>query len=180
MEPGTVPRRASVALIVRLSEPDLELLFIERPVSPSDPWSGHMAFPGGHRDPGEDDLSAAIREAMEEVGIDLLAGGMLLGRLDDIQPVRGGPQLAVAAFVFAVPADTVDRPYPPEVAQALWIPLRHLTDPRAAAEHLHILEGGDRRTFPGVSYNGHVIWGLTYRMLMQFLEVARMAGYESR
>lgn len=178
--PGTVARRAAVSLIVRPSEPDLDLLFIQRPISPTDPWSGHIAFPGGHRNAGEDDLGAAIRETEEEVGIDLLGNGVLLGRLDDIQPIRGGPQLAVAAFVFAAPAGTVDRPSPVEVAQSLWIPIRHLADPRSAAEHLHILEQGDRHRFPAVSYDGHVIWGLTYRMLIQFLEIARMAEQVAR
>lgn len=28
----------------------VELLFIQRPHNPRDPWSGQVAFPGGHRD----------------------------------------------------------------------------------------------------------------------------------
>lgn len=152
---------------------EVEILLIERPHSPEDPWSGHMAFPGGRQEGGEDHVETAIREALEEVGLDLAASGKLIGRLDDIRPARGGPQIAVAAFVFAVPATARIDPSPAEVASALWIPLGHLIDPACAAEHLHPLPGGGRMRFPAVTYHGHVIWGLTYRMLMQFLEIAR-------
>lgn len=172
-------QRAAVALLVRTSRPDLEILFIERPVSPTDPWSGHIAFPGGRRSGEEDDHRTAVRETMEEVGIDLDTVGRYLGRLDDIQPSRGGPRLAVAAVVFAVPEDVEVKPDPREVAGVLWIPITHLADPEAAAEHLVVLDRGEHVAFPAIAYHGRVIWGLTYRMLMQFLELARMAEKES-
>lgn len=171
-------QRAAVALLVRRAHPDLEILFIERPVSPTDPWSGHIAFPGGRRSGDEDDHQTAVRETMEEVGIDLEVVGQHLGRLDDIQPSRGGPRLAVAALVFAVPNDVEVRPQPREVASVLWIPVTHLADPEAAAEHLVVLERGEPVSFPAIAYHGHAIWGLTYRMLMQFLELVRMAEKE--
>jgi 8-oxo-dGTP pyrophosphatase MutT (NUDIX family) len=172
-------QRAAVSLIVRTADPHLEILFIERPISPTDPWSGHIAFPGGRRSGEEDDRNTAVRETLEEVGIDLIEVGTYLGRLDDIQPARGGPRLAVAALVFAVPEDVVVRPQPREVARVMWIPVSHLADPQAAAEHLLVLERGEQLSFPAVAYHGHVIWGLTYRMLMQFLEIVRMADKEA-
>lgn len=171
--------RAAVAVVVRTTHPDLEILFIERPISPNDPWSGHIAFPGGRRSGDEEDRETAIRETLEEVGIDLPAVGSYLGRLDDIQPSRGGPRLAVAALVFAVPKDVLVRPQPREVARVIWIPVGHLADPQAAVEHLLVLDRGEQLSFPAIAYHGHVIWGLTYRMLMQFLELVRMADKES-
>lgn len=171
-------QRAAVALVLRTDQSGLELLFIERPVSPTDPWSGHIAFPGGRRSADEEDAETAMRETLEEVDIDLRANGTLLGRLDDLQPTRGGPQIAVAAFVFAVPGDTAVRPHPREVAQTFWIPIQHLADPRAAAEHLYVPDQGEHLSFPAIAYHGHLIWGLTYRMLTQFLEIARMAMKE--
>jgi hypothetical protein len=51
---------------------DPELLFIKRATRVGDKWTGHVALPGGKRDPeDEDDQVTAMREAMEEVGIDL-------------------------------------------------------------------------------------------------------------
>jgi hypothetical protein len=51
---------------------DPELLFIKRAARIGDKWNGHVALPGGKRDPEDrDDEVTAAREAMEEVGIDL-------------------------------------------------------------------------------------------------------------
>lgn len=173
IEPDPNVVRASVALLVRPGGSDLDVLLIERPQSPDDPWSGHMALPGGRRQGDEAPLATAIRETHEEVGVDLLANGMLIGRLDDVHPSRGGPQIAVAPFVFAVPGEITIAPDPREVASAVWIPLAHLADPASAAEHLHVLPGGGRLRFPALAYDHHVIWGLTYRMLIQFLGIVR-------
>jgi 8-oxo-dGTP pyrophosphatase MutT (NUDIX family) len=170
-----VVQRASVALLVRPRPLDLEILLIERPQSPTDPWSGHMALPGGRRAPGEAPLDTAIRETREEVGIDPVAAGVVIGRLDDVSPARGGPQIAVSPFVFAVGPDAVEQPDPREVASTLWIPLGHLADPAAAAEHLYIPPGGHQLRFPALLYHHHVIWGLTYRMLIQFIGITRVA-----
>lgn len=55
---------------VRAGDP--EALFIKRTSRKGDRWGGHVALPGGGRDPeDEDDQATAIRETMEEVGLDL-------------------------------------------------------------------------------------------------------------
>lgn len=162
-----------MALLVRPAPHDLEILLIQRPLSERDPWSGHMALPGGRREGDEDALTTAIRETREEVGVDLERDGMLIGRLDEVSPSRGGPQIAVAPFVFAVPPETAVVPDPAEVADTVWIPIRHLADPASAAEHLYLLPGGESLRFPALAYHGYVIWGLTHRMLIQFLGIVR-------
>lgn len=49
-----------------------EALFIKRASRVGDRWTGHVALPGGRRDPEDvDDRAAAIREASEEIGLDL-------------------------------------------------------------------------------------------------------------
>lgn len=51
---------------------DPEILFIKRATRTGDKWNGHVALPGGKRDPEDaDDAVTAMREAAEEVGIDL-------------------------------------------------------------------------------------------------------------
>src|SRR6185295_3323821 len=64
--------RAAVAAILRESATDLEALLIRRAEREDDPWSGHMAFPGGRRGAADRDIEeTARRETLEEIGLDL-------------------------------------------------------------------------------------------------------------
>ncbi|HET6231846.1 MAG TPA: CoA pyrophosphatase [Longimicrobiaceae bacterium] len=169
--PHTPAPRAAVALLLRPAGDDLELLLIRRADRAGDPWSGHMALPGGRAEPADADSRAtAARETREEVGIDVEAGGEWLGALDELYPRSGAPSIVVAPHVFAVPASTEAVPNH-EVAEALWIPLAELAHPEAATEYVYRMEGGGSRSFPAYGARGNVVWGLTYRMLSQFLEL---------
>lgn len=174
--PAPPPALASVALVVRPEGSGLEMLLIRRATAPGDPWSGHMALPGGRRSPGDaSGLETAVRETREEVGIDLAEAGTSLGRLDDVQPRSGAPRIVVSPYVFEVSAGTGTAPNH-EVDLALWVPLRHLTAPGAATQYLYSLASGEVLRFPAIGIREHVIWGLTYRIVSQFLEIARAAG----
>ena len=81
-----IPSDAAVSVVVRANR-HLDLLLIKRARSERDPWSGHMALPGGRRDPEDRDLEAtASRETLEETGLDLAGVGTPLGRLDLLTP----------------------------------------------------------------------------------------------
>ena len=121
--------RAAVALLLQPQEDDLYMLFIHRAHHPQDPWSGHMAFPGGRQDPEDPDLRVTIhRETKEEVGIDLDHHGEYLARLAEIQAMaRGRPiNLTVAPFVYLVSPQARLEPDPGEVQDTLWVPLSFL------------------------------------------------------
>ncbi|MGE5727301.1 MAG: NUDIX hydrolase, partial [Gemmatimonas sp.] len=95
-------RDAAVAAIFRIAEGDaLELLMIERARYAGDPWSGHIAFPGGRRELRDATLlDTALRETREETGIDLLTFGRVLGALDRVNPVSPAlPPLSISPFV---------------------------------------------------------------------------------
>ncbi|HEX6938229.1 MAG TPA: CoA pyrophosphatase [Longimicrobiales bacterium] len=173
---GAGVREAAVALVLRPRD-ELELLLIKRAEHENDPWSGHMALPGGRRDTGDEDLVAtAFRETEEETGVPLARTGSLLGALDEILPGNPRlPRIVVAPFVVGVPADTSAVPDSREVDAALWIPLPALRDPAAVSEILIELEEG-RRAYPALRYQEYQIWGLTHRILTQFLEVADACG----
>src|SRR5262250_100906 len=84
---GTSAQHAAVALILRENLGAAELLMIKRAVRAGDHWSGNLALPGGRwqiEDP--DLLCTAIRETREEIGIALMDGGEVLGRLDTLKP----------------------------------------------------------------------------------------------
>jgi 8-oxo-dGTP pyrophosphatase MutT (NUDIX family) len=163
-------RRAAVAVVLRAG-PDqpLEVLFIERARHDGDPWSGHMAFPGGRVDPGDASARAAAeRETLEEVGLSL-AGARRLGRLDDLEGRAGGRPagLVISAFVYhhAAPGPLVINR---EVAEAMWVPVWEL-----GADERHVDHGypGAEQAFPGILVGEpgrHVVWGLTYRFVEVF------------
>jgi 8-oxo-dGTP pyrophosphatase MutT (NUDIX family) len=163
-------RRAAVALILRgRGQGALELLMIKRAAFEGDPWSGHVALPGGRQEPGDASLEGtAIRETWEETGIDLARDGCVIGQLDDLQPRTPRlPPLVITPFV-AVLGHDVPIVLSPEVAEAFWVPLSALQDPNASREIVLELTGGPR-TVPSFQHQGYTIWGLTERILRQFL-----------
>jgi 8-oxo-dGTP pyrophosphatase MutT (NUDIX family) len=159
-------RRAAVAMVLAEQPEGPSVLFIERAQHPGDPWSGHMAFPGGRVDPGDaHPRDAAERETLEEVGLSL-RGARLIGRLDDKE---GNPRiqktLIISGFVYALPAPVPLTPNH-EVREAFWFPLRALEAPdRQVTYKAHTLD------FPGILVGKperHVVWGLTYSFLESF------------
>src|ERR1700680_3050243 len=79
--------RAAVALVLRQGARGLEILLIKRAEHMDDPWSGHVALPGGREEPADASLQeTAVRETLEETGIDLARDGEVLGALDDLRP----------------------------------------------------------------------------------------------
>lgn len=98
----TPPPAASPPPVAEWRLADVEVLLIQRTARAGDAWSGHLAFPGGRVEAGEDDEAAAAREAAEEVGLDLRTGPWVrLGRLDDaaVVPRRSSRSPAVLAAV---------------------------------------------------------------------------------
>jgi 8-oxo-dGTP pyrophosphatase MutT (NUDIX family) len=174
IERGAGHLEAAVALVIRPGR-QLELLFIQRAIREADPWSGHIAFPGGRRARDERLITTAMRETEEETDIGLRENGDLLGRLDEIEPAtRRLPAIVITPFVFAVAAGTAAVPDGREVQTTAWVPIPALRDPAAASE-LSIAPGGTPLTFPSIVFHDYVIWGITHRILIQFLEVAAEA-----
>jgi 8-oxo-dGTP pyrophosphatase MutT (NUDIX family) len=138
----------------------LELLVIRRADDDLDPWSGHMALPGGGREPGDESVyDTARRETLEEIGVDL-DEGHFLGRLDDVGPRPMPAQLVVSTVVVAVDAEpgSLDTR---EVVEAFWVPVDRLVDKEVEIPDFS-------GSWPAFTYKDHyVIWGLTYRILTQ-------------
>jgi 8-oxo-dGTP pyrophosphatase MutT (NUDIX family) len=165
---------AAVALLLQPRRDDLYLLFIHRAHHPQDPWSGHMAFPGGRRDPEDTDLRVTIhRETKEEVGIDLDDHGEYLGRLASIQAMaRGRPiSMNVTPFVYLISSEARPSPDPVEVQDTIWVPLSFMQQNDIETLVPRPMPGGEAIEVPALVYGGKTIWGLTYRMLRNFLEL---------
>lgn len=161
---------AAVAVVLAPS-PDT-LLLIRRAERAGDPWSGHMALPGGRRAPEDPDLLAtAIREAGEEVGL-ALPRKSLLGGLDDVVPRTPVlPPIAIRPYVFAVPERSA-LVLNPEVAAACWVPLDQLLHPDTYhAVRLEI--SGQSRDMPAYRLDAGIVWGMTERIVTGLLDEVR-------
>jgi len=165
--------RAAVAMVLAPDGGDVSVLLIERAQHPLDPWSGHMAFPGGRHDATDATLErTAIRETLEEVGIDLGHHGRLVAPLDELRAQARGRDLSmvISPFVFFLDRARETRIDESEVADALWIPLRALRDDRHRGT-THVARDGYDAHFPAFLYAGKTVWGLTFRILTGFLEL---------
>jgi 8-oxo-dGTP pyrophosphatase MutT (NUDIX family) len=163
---------AAVALGLAGEDNDLRLCLIRRVEKADDPWSGHMALPGGRASAGDSSARAvAEREAREEVGLQL-DDSHRVGALSEL-PVRlGGVETStvLSSFVYylgpELPALTPNN----EVAEAYWLELAHLWDQRNAT-HLRMEKNGASLVFPAIRFREHLIWGLTLRVLTLFSDV---------
>jgi 8-oxo-dGTP pyrophosphatase MutT (NUDIX family) len=166
-------RQASVALMLRERNLGLELLVIRRAENELDPWSGHMALPGGGREPGDESVyDTARRETLEEIGVDLYEG-RFLGRLDDVGPHTMPGQLVISTVVVTIDAE----PGPldtREVVEAFWVPVDRLVD-----EEVEIPDFPG--SWPAFTYKDrYVIWGLTHRILTQLWALIPQGAFDSR
>ena len=173
--PSVEGTRAAVAMVLRPAGTDLEVLFIERALHDGDPWSGDVGFPGGKLEPVDaDERSAAERETGEELGLDL-SRARFLGRLADIRgahvPVR------VSCFVYGMHDPP---PFSPggEVRSHFWVPLALLQDQERHG-HAPVRFGSEDLLRPAIRLpvpGKPVLWGITYRLVSQFLQIIREAG----
>lgn len=162
-------RHAAVAVVVTREE-DAAMLFVKRRERSGDPWSGHIAFPGGHAQPGEAPATTAERETLEETGLALGRVGRPLGRLDDVYPRSVYlPKIIVTPVVFAVPSRLEVRPSE-EIERAVWVQSRDVFDP-ANRKPFVLSRPAGKREFESIHVAGLVIWGLTERILSQIATV---------
>ena len=163
-------KRSAVALILQVREGELHILMIKRAEREGDPWSGHMAFPGGRKDPGDaNGFACALRETEEEVGLQLLPGDTCIGRLSEINAMSRvrGFGMAVTPFVFRLNREVSFTPNH-EVAEVVWVPLEFLMD-TDNREEMEWEFRGMKFKLPCYFYEGRRIWGLSLNMLDEML-----------
>lgn len=165
------PREGAVLLILYRKRGTTHIVLTKRRED-LNAHAGQISFPGGRREEGESLESTALREAQEEIGIDL-SHLRLLGRLTclyipptdyEVHPFVGwydGSQ----AFVRQVT----------EVAEIIEVPLSSLLDPENHFEEAWEIRGYDVEV-PFFRAGGHKVWGATAMMLSEFLERIKAAN----
>jgi len=162
--------RAAVAMALREQAGSLSVLMIERASRVGDPWSGHMAFPGGMMERTDrDSLATARRETAEEVGLELAGRGQLLGRLSEIsaRAHRGRWPMVITPYVFAlnsIPRLKLNH----EVADTLWVPLSFFIETENR-QSMRWRYRGVEQVLPCYLYRERRIWGLSLMMLDELL-----------
>jgi 8-oxo-dGTP pyrophosphatase MutT (NUDIX family) len=173
---------ASVAVVLREGPGGEEVLLVERAERRGDPWSGDMAFPGGRVEAGDRSFrETAAREAREEVGADLASGARFLGYMGPFEARRRSVRVVPSVFLATGPLALGESD---EVRSHLWVALDELRagenrsthdvddgDWTAGEEGITMAAGGRRRrSFPSFDLQGHVVWGLTERILASIVE----------
>jgi 8-oxo-dGTP pyrophosphatase MutT (NUDIX family) len=165
-------KRSAVAMILQVREGELNILMIKRAERKGDPWSGHMAFPGGRMDREDrNGFAAAVRETEEEVGLLLGPEDRCIGRLSDLnaRPHKGAFGMAVSPFVFHLEREVTFIPNY-EVAEVVWVPLEFLLD-TDNRERMVWERTGVKIPLPCYFYEGRRIWGLSLAMLDELMDL---------
>lgn len=158
---------AAVLLAVTDSANNPELVFTRRALHLSS-HPGQVAFPGGKKDPEDQNLyQTALRESQEEIG---LAERLVkpLGQLSDVISLHG---FKVRPYVGLVPEGLKFTPCPDELDAVFNVPLNWLLDdPRSHTDVIPL--ANDQQIYvPCYKYQGFAIWGLSAMMLVEFLQV---------
>lgn len=165
-------KRSAVAMILQVRAGELHILMIKRAERKGDPWSGHMAFPGGRMEKSDaNGFEVAVRETSEEVGLFIDERDECIGRLSDLnaRPTKGALGMAVSPFVFRLERE-VDFSPNYEVAETVWVPLEFLLDPDNREEMVWKYKSMEI-PMPCYMYEGRRIWGLSLMMLDELMDL---------
>ena len=163
-------RLAVVLIPLYLDRGEWHVLFTERTHTVED-HKGQVAFPGGRVDEGDASrVATALRETEEEIGLQP-ADVTVLGQLDELLTVT---QYRVTPVVGVFP-----WPYPfvlstEELSEVFGVPLAWLLDlANCEIQYRELLITGPKIPVYYFRYQGHIIWGVTARMLVGFLELIK-------
>ena len=123
--------------------------------------AGQVAFPGGRLDAGEDAVTAALREAHEEILLDPRDVDVV----GTIEPYRTVTGYSVTPVVGVVPPDLPLSPHESEVADWFEVPLGHVLDPANQEQKTALFQGRERHYYE-ILWNGRRIWGATAAMIV--------------
>ena len=123
--------------------------------------AGQVAFPGGRIDPGEDAVTAALREAHEEVQLP----PRQVEVVGTIEPYRTVTGYVVSPVLAVIAPDLALEAHEHEVADWFEAPLAFVLDP-ANQQRMSALFQGRERHYYEIVWNDRRIWGATAAMIV--------------
>jgi 8-oxo-dGTP pyrophosphatase MutT (NUDIX family) len=168
-------KEAAVALVLRhnAAVDDLDLLLIRRAQRAGDPWSGQIGLPGGRFEPNDSSLEeTAVRETIEELGLDVRQHGVILGALDELRPRTPVlPPIIVRPYVCVV-RDVPTLVPSDEVSEYRWVRVGELFHPDARVNTTVRVRDYSMRV-DAFQLGDFTVWGMTERILSTFAEIWR-------
>ncbi|MGZ5453063.1 MAG: NUDIX hydrolase [Candidatus Aminicenantales bacterium] len=161
-------RKAGVLVLLSIKDGRLSVLLTRRTERVLH-HRGQISFPGGEQHSGESLEATALRETIEEMGLDLTAV-RVLGRLT---PLFIPPSnYCIYPTVAFIPSPLVFHVQPEEVEEVIEVPVDHLADPaNVRRETWHY--GGRDIEVPFYAFEAHKIWGATAMVLAELLALFR-------
>lgn len=130
---------------------------------------GQISFPGGMREGNEDLVKTALRETYEEVGIEE-SRIEILGRFHDYLSIT---RFRVTPFAGYINGPFKTIPQIGEVAEILQVPFRIFRDPARLRIEKNVFSNLEPNVY-FYSYGTHQIWGLTARIIKEFVETLEL------
>ncbi|MBD3837538.1 CoA pyrophosphatase [Brevundimonas sp.] len=153
--------RPAAVLVPVIARADGATVLLTRRADTLASHTGQIAFPGGRLDPGEDAVTAALREADEEVAMDP-AVVEVLGLSDAYETGTGFLVTPVVGWLHEPPRVT---PSPDEVAEVFETPWNFLMDAANHRQDFYDVDAGLRRWFWAMPWGERYIWGATAGIL---------------
>ena len=155
--------RAAINVVYRRLGRSPDILLVKRRVSPYDPWSGDVGFPGGGVKGRESPWQAAMRETFEEVGIP--PSKLVLEASLGEEGTLALPGLRVHVYLSRLIGDPVLKVNKYELVGAWWVPVSSLRGP---SRLFHVFKG---RVVEAYVFDGGLVWGLSKRVLDRVLGI---------
>ncbi|MEO7990243.1 MAG: CoA pyrophosphatase [Chryseolinea sp.] len=159
-----LPPKPGSVLILLYEENDLIKFPLTKRQEYAGAHSGQISFPGGKAEPDEDVIQTALREAHEEIGVDLNFV-QVLGRLSDFFVI---PSNFLVVPIIAITHQKVFTPDPYEVAKILSCNILDLVKDDAIKQKEILAAGKYAMMAPHFEIEGEVVWGATAMMLNEF------------
>ena len=153
-------RATPAAVLIAVTDRDEPgVLLTQRPSNMRD-HPGQVAFPGGKLDPGEDAITAALREAEEELALPR-EKVRVIGTSDRYHTGTG---FDVTPVLAVIPPDLPLTPSPEEVEAWFEAPLELVLNRDNWTVNEVFWKGANRR-YLELHYDGFRIWGVTAAIL---------------